>query len=70
MFETNFNQKEPRIDDQSYLDYLWRFERESLLRGKRRATDRYHAQIRRQPPAARTLPPQAEGTLSRKADSG
>ena len=63
-------ENEPRIDDQSYLNYLWRFERESLLRGKRRATERYHEQIRRQPPEARTWPQEDEGTLSEKADSG
>jgi len=63
-------ENEPRIEDQSYLEHLWRFERESLLRGKRRATERYHEQIRRQPPAFRTPSRPPEGMLSENADSG
>jgi glycosyltransferase involved in cell wall biosynthesis len=36
----------PRMKDRAYLDYLRRFERESLLFGKTRTADRYHAKIR------------------------
>ena len=43
--------KAPRMQDQRYLAYLQRFERESLLFGKRRAADRYHDRIRREFPA-------------------
>ena len=43
----------PRMDDQRYLEYLRRFERDSLLRGKRRTADRFHEEVRTgpQPPA-------------------
>jgi poly-beta-1,6-N-acetyl-D-glucosamine synthase len=44
--------KAPRMEDPAYLEYLRRFERESLLFGKTRTADRYHDRIRRQSPAA------------------
>jgi hypothetical protein len=43
-------EKAPQIEDQRYLNYLRRFERESLLLGKRRATERCHNEIRRRAP--------------------
>jgi hypothetical protein len=48
--------KAPRMEDQKYLDYLRRFERETLLLGKRRAADRHHDRIRRQVPAPGSAP--------------
>jgi len=54
--------KHPRMEDARYLDYLRRFERDSLLFGKRRATERFHDRIREQPPkVARTS--RREGAL-------
>ena len=50
-------EKAPRMEDQRYLDHLRRFERDSLLLGKRRAADRYHSKIRRHP-----QPPSGTGT--------
>jgi biofilm PGA synthesis N-glycosyltransferase PgaC len=43
-------QRAPRMNDPEYLNYLRRFERESLWYGKRRTADRYHAQLRTNPP--------------------
>ena len=43
-------EKAPQIEDQRYLSFLRRFERESLLRGKRWATERCHNEIRRRAP--------------------
>lgn len=40
----------PRMDDKRYLDYLRRFERDSLLFGKTRTAERYHARLRRETP--------------------
>ncbi|MFO7180651.1 MAG: glycosyltransferase family A protein [Pseudomonadota bacterium] len=45
-------QKHPRMEDPRYLECLRRFEREALLFGKRRATERFHERIREQPPKA------------------
>lgn len=39
-----------RMDDREYLDYLRRFERDSLLRGKTRTADRYHDDLRKRNP--------------------
>jgi hypothetical protein len=44
----------PRMEDRAYLDYLHRFELESLLFGKTRTADRYHDRIRREFPARAT----------------
>jgi poly-beta-1,6-N-acetyl-D-glucosamine synthase len=40
----------PRMSDPNYLAFLRAFEREALLRGKRRATQRYNERIRQQEP--------------------
>jgi hypothetical protein len=42
------------MTDQKYLDYLRRFERESLLFGKTRTANRYHDKIRRETPRRET----------------
>lgn len=48
---------EPRMEDRAYLDYLHRFEHESLLRGKSKALQRMNEIIRSQPPpTARPAP--------------
>ncbi len=44
----------PRMTDREYLDYLRRFERESLLFGKTRTANRYHDKIRRETPRPET----------------
>jgi hypothetical protein len=41
---------EPRMEDPAYLREVRRFERASLLFGKRRTTERANAKIRKQPP--------------------
>ena len=43
-------QRAPRMKDPDYVAALRRFERGSLLRGKRRTTDQLHEEIRRRPP--------------------
>jgi glycosyltransferase involved in cell wall biosynthesis len=43
-------EKAPRMSDPEYLSYLRRFERDSLIQGKSRTTDRYHAELRKRPP--------------------
>jgi glycosyltransferase involved in cell wall biosynthesis len=53
----------PRMEDSRYLALLRRFERESLLIGKRRATDRCHDRIRRAGPPSLA----GEGERSRKS---
>jgi cellulose synthase/poly-beta-1,6-N-acetylglucosamine synthase-like glycosyltransferase len=40
----------PRMDDPEYLSHVRKFERESLLHGKTRTADKYHAELRRKPP--------------------
>ncbi|HEV8246648.1 MAG TPA: glycosyltransferase family A protein [Polyangiaceae bacterium] len=42
----------PRIEDSHYLEYLRKFERDSLLLGKSRTAERYHERIRREVPRA------------------
>ena len=42
------------MTDREYLEYLRRFERESLLFGKTRTADRYHDKIRRETPRRET----------------
>jgi poly-beta-1,6-N-acetyl-D-glucosamine synthase len=42
--------KAPRMEDAEYLRFLRRFERESLLFGKRRATERFDQRVRERPP--------------------
>lgn len=44
--------RHPRINDPKYLQFLRRYERQSLLLGKRRTMNRYHERIR-----AQSLPP-------------
>jgi len=39
-----------RMTDHDYLDFVRRFERDSLLLGKRRAADRYDEKLRQRPP--------------------
>jgi poly-beta-1,6-N-acetyl-D-glucosamine synthase len=46
----------PRIQDEQYLAFLRRFERESLLFGKSRTAQRYHDRIRREVPRAGAEP--------------
>ena len=46
-----------RMEDPRYLDFLKRYELESLLHGKRRTADRYHAKIRRRPPGSAASTP-------------
>jgi glycosyltransferase involved in cell wall biosynthesis len=43
-------ERAPRMQDPAYLDLLRRFERDTMLRGKRKTTDRLHDRIRKQPP--------------------
>ena len=47
----------PRMEDPKYLASLRHFEREALLLGKRRATDRSHDRIRRRGSAPGTVEP-------------
>lgn len=42
--------REPRMEDPAYLSQLRRFERSSLLLGKRRTIEHENARVRKQPP--------------------
>jgi len=44
----------PRMEDAAYLAFLRRFERESLLLGKRRAAERHNTRLRQNAPPGRT----------------
>ena len=47
----------PRMQDEQYLAFLRRFERDSLLYGKGRTARRYHERIRREVRRVRQQPP-------------
>jgi hypothetical protein len=47
---------EPRMEDPAYVAQLRRFERDSLVFGKRRTAERENARIRKQPPPGQHKP--------------
>jgi hypothetical protein len=49
-YAKSLKDKAPRMEDPDYLRFLRRFERESLLFGKRRATERFDQRVRERPP--------------------
>jgi glycosyltransferase involved in cell wall biosynthesis len=57
-----------RMQDPRYLEFLRRYEMESLLFGKRRTADRYHDEIRRRPPGGEGSPPRAIPLTSPRGD--
>ncbi len=58
-----------RMQDPAYLDYLRKFERDSLIFGKSRTANRYHERIRREVPRARPQPQQQQFTQAPVVES-